>query len=165
MHRANKRFDSLFTSASGFTLVEVIVAAGIMIVLCVGVLTVFAHVTKLNRGNNIRSQALTVLQKEVEHYRALKFVPVNPDPALNGHGPTVTKTNIPSADGTRFDIEVTIDNDPYTAGVQTSADVAEVNCKFKEITIKATLTNFANEPEWVRNLRTAVTFQRVRLIN
>lgn len=164
MYRTKTRFDNSFPAA-GFTLVEVIVAAGIMIVLCVGVLTVFAHVTKLNRGNNIRSQALTVLQKEVEHYRALKFVPVNPDAALNGHLRTVTKTNIPSADGTRFDIAVTIDNDPYNVGVQTSTDVAEVNCKFKEITIEATLTNFANEPEWVRNLRTNVTFQRVRLIN
>jgi type II secretory pathway pseudopilin PulG len=151
------------TGQQGFTLIEAIVASTIMIILCVGVLTVFEQVIKLNRGNNIRSQALTILQKEVELYRAMKFVPVNPDPALAGRVKTTTKTNIPSADGTRFNIAVTIDNNPYAPGVQTSADVAEGLCQFKEITIEATLTN--PEAGWLADLSTEVSFQRVRLIN
>ncbi len=60
---------------NGFTLVEVVVAASIMIILCVGLLTVFSYVTKINRGENLRMQALSVLQKEIEHYRSLKFIP------------------------------------------------------------------------------------------
>jgi type II secretory pathway pseudopilin PulG len=67
--------DGATRTANGFTLVEVIVAASIMIILCVGILSVFSYVTKINRGENLRMQALSVLQKEVEHYRSLKFVP------------------------------------------------------------------------------------------
>jgi type II secretory pathway pseudopilin PulG len=54
----------------GFSLVEVIVAGALMIVICVGVLTVFSYVTNINRGNNIRTQALSALQQEIEFYRS-----------------------------------------------------------------------------------------------
>ena len=64
-----------FVQLHGFTLVEVIVAASIMIILCVGILTVFSYVVKVNRGENLRAQALSVMQAEVEYYRGLKFVP------------------------------------------------------------------------------------------
>jgi hypothetical protein len=132
-----------------------------MIIICVGMLSVFDNVIKLNRGTDIRAQAETVLQKKVEFYRALKYQPVGPDPLLNGHAETlaVADTNIPSADGTLFDVYVTIDNDPYTAGIQTGDDA---NCKFKEITLRAVLHN--PESGWLQNLNAKVTFQRVRLI-
>ena len=65
-----------------------------MIVLCVGTLTVFSYAVRINRGNNLRTQALSVLQLEVEYYRSLKFVPVGTDAALN-HG---TYTNVRPAD-------------------------------------------------------------------
>jgi type II secretory pathway pseudopilin PulG len=149
----------------GFTLVEVIVAGSILIVLCVGTLLVFAQAIKLNRGNDIRMQALTVLQKQVEIYRALKYQPVNPDPLLNGRTRTTIATNVASANGMLFDVAVTIDNDPYTAGIQTATSapsVAEANCKFKEITIEAT----PHDPQtgWLQDLKTTVSFRRVRLI-
>lgn len=150
----------------GFTIVEVIVASTILIILCVGVLTVFNQAIKLNRGNDIRMQALTVLQKQVELYRALKYQPVNPDPLLNGHVKQTTATGVASQDGTLFDVAVTIDNDPYTAGVQTATSspaVAEVDCKFKEITIEVT-PHDAQAP-WIQNLKTTVVFRRVRLIS
>jgi hypothetical protein len=93
----------------------------------------------------------------------LRYEPVSPDPLLAGHLQQTTDTGIASADGTLFDITVTIDNAPYTAGIQTSADVPEVNCRFKEITIEATPHN--TQAGWITALKTKVVFQRVRLIN
>jgi type II secretory pathway pseudopilin PulG len=154
---------SLSGIQSGFTLVETIMACIVMIILCVGLFTVFDHVIRLNRGNDIRSQALTVLQKEVEFYRALKYVPVGSDPLLDGHSLITTRTNVPSADGTLFDIDVTVDNDPYTAGIQTSADGGEADCRFKEITITARPSNA--QTGWLADLKTKIVFQRVRLID
>ncbi|MBA3352180.1 MAG: type II secretion system protein, partial [Blastocatellia bacterium] len=58
--------------AGGFTLIEVILAGGIMIILCVGTLTVFSHAVRINSGNNLRAQAQSVLQEEVEYYRSLR---------------------------------------------------------------------------------------------
>lgn len=153
---------SLSGGQSGFTLVEAIVACLVMIILCVGMFTVFGHVIRLNRGNDIRSQALTVLQKEVEFYRALKYVPVDSDPLLDGHTQTTTKTNVPSASGMLFDIDVTIDNDPKTEFVQTGN---EDTCRFKEITIEAKPSMAQPVGSWLANLKTKIAFQRVRLIN
>src|SRR5436190_16046460 len=72
----SKTFEySRSTTEAGFTLIEVIIATGIMVILCIGTLTVFSHATKINRGNNLRAQAQSVLQQEVEYYRSLKFIP------------------------------------------------------------------------------------------
>src|SRR3954466_3499878 len=100
---------------NGFTLVEVMVAGSIMIVLCVGILSVFSFAVKINAGNNLREQALTVLQKEVEYYRSLKYVPnaVQSDPALIAG--TYARPDRTSEDGTVFHISVEIDNDLSTA--------------------------------------------------
>ena len=150
---------------AGFTLIETLVAAMIMIILCVGVFTVVDQAIKLNTGNNIRSQAQTVLQKEAEFYRALKYVPVGQDPLLNAHEAELTSDSpVASADGTLFDVFVTIDNDPYADLIQTDIP-PEDQCQFKEITIEAKLTNPPPQGGWLSNLRTKVVFQRVRLIN
>jgi type II secretory pathway pseudopilin PulG len=141
---------------AGFTLIEVLVGGAIMIILCVGILTVFSYVVKINRGENLRMQALSVLQRKVEYYRSLKFVPVNSSAELNGR----TETNVgtmTSEDGRVFNILVTIDNDPATAGVQVGNDGTT---KFKEITITAVPATA--ETGWLANLRTNVTIQRVR---
>jgi hypothetical protein len=109
-------------------------------------------------------QALTVLQKQVENYRALKYQPVNPDPLLAGHTLTTVATAVPSANGTLFDVTVSIDNDPYTDGIQTATSapaVPEADCKFKEITIEATPHN--PQSGWLADLKTRVSFRRVRL--
>lgn len=147
------------TGAGGFTLVEVILAGAIMIILCVGTLTVFTHAVKINSGNNLRAQALSVLQLEIEYYRSLKYVPVGSNAAMNGGVYTNVRTRT-SADGQTFSISVTIDNDPFTAGIQTSATVPEADCKFKEITINAVPT--VVRAGWLAALKTNVTIQRVR---
>jgi type II secretory pathway pseudopilin PulG len=141
---------------AGFTMVEVIIAAIIMIILCVGTMTVFTHAVKINRGNNLRSQAQSVLQNEIEYYRSLKFLPFGTSAALNGKVETNMGTRT-SADNTVFRVFVTIDNDPATADVQTAGDSTT---KFKEITIRA-VPNIA-ETGWLADLKTEITIQRVR---
>jgi prepilin-type N-terminal cleavage/methylation domain-containing protein len=166
MSNRSHRTDTRTARERGFTLIEVIVAASLLIILCVGTIMVFSQAIKLNRGNDIRMQALTVLQKQVENYRALKYQPVNPDPLLAGHTLTTVATAVPSANGTLFDVTVSIDNDPYTDGIQTATSapaVPEADCTFKEITIEATPHN--PQSGWLADLKTRVSFRRVRLID
>jgi type II secretory pathway pseudopilin PulG len=136
----------------GFTLIEVMVAASIMIILCVGVLSVFSFAVQINAGNNLREQALTVLQKEVEYYRSLKYVPnqTQTDPALVAG--TYTRPDRTSEDGTVFHISVQITN--------VSIDTTETGCTLKQI--KVTATPAVQRSGWLANLHTDVTFQRVR---
>jgi len=146
--------------AAGFTLVEVLVAAGIMIILCVGTLTVFTHAVRINRGNNLRSQAQSVLQQEVEYYRSLKFVPGAETSAdLVNHRSTDiyagshTRPQRTSPDGRVFDITVTVVN------IAPPSTVEEL-CRFKEITIVA--VPHVPESGWLANLNTNLVIQRVR---
>ncbi len=149
----------LMRKESGFSLVEVIIAGTIMIILSVGLLTVFDYTIRINRGENLRMQALTVLQAEVEHYRSLKFVPGTETAAdLDNHraaelrAGTYNRPQRISADGRVFNITATV--------VNLSPSTVEELCRFKEITIVATPA--IAETGWLANLRTDVTIQRVR---
>ena len=139
----------------GFTLVEVLIAAMIMIILAVGVLSVFSFATKINAGNNLRAQALTVLQKEVEYYRSLKYVPdpVLSDDALNAG--TYARPQRTSEDGTKFNLSVVITN---VSGV--SGNLSDNTSTLKEIKVIATAVNA--QQGWLNNLHTDVTILRVR---
>ncbi len=144
---------------NGFTIPEVIVAGTILIILCVGTLTAFSHAAKINRGNNLRMQALAVLQMEVEHYRALKFVPgLKTAGDLNNHRPAEirvgnhTRPARQSADGQWFNITVTVTN---------AAPTDEHLTTFKTITIRAT-PQVTQSEGWLTSLGTEVTVQRVR---
>lgn len=138
-------------NARGFTIPEVIVAGSIMIILCVGTMTAYVQAIKLNRGNNLRMQALAVLQLEVEFYRSLKFVPVGTDNLLNAGTFTNVRTR-QSADGRVFNISVVIED------LQTAANGTPT---FKEINISA-VPQIAETEGWLQNLNTQVTVQRVR---
>jgi len=139
---------------AGFTLVEVILAAGIMIILCIGTLTVFSHAVVVNRGNNMRSQAQSALQAEAEYYRSLKFVPVGTDAAMAAG--TYTRPNRTSADGTVFTVSVVITNKPLTDGTAST----EANCTLKEIQIIVQPLN--TQTGWLASMNTNLTIQRVR---
>ncbi len=155
------------TLADGFTLPEVIVAGGIMIILCIGILTVYSHVIKLNRGSNIRLQALNVLQREVEEFRSFRFVPGTTDVRLNAGNYPNYKTGVLSTnpdgvvgtadDGIPFNISISISNDPLGT---LDPDPTDANCKFKQITITAVMQN--PQQDWLSQLGTNVTIQRVR---
>lgn len=138
----------------GFTLVEVILAAGIMIILCIGTLTVFSHAVIVNRGNNMRSQAHSVLQEEAEYYRSLKFIPVGSDAELNAGTPS--RPNRTSADGTVFSISVVITNKPLING--TASTESTVTLKEFQITTQPVNT----QTGWLANMNTNLTIQRVR---
>lgn len=138
--------------ADGFTIPEVLVAATLMIILCVGTLSVFAYVVKINRGNNLRMQALSVLQLEVEFYRSLKFVPVGTDSRLN-EGTYANVRQHTTPDGRVFNVTVIITNLP--------AGTADSLCTFKQLAITATPV-VAERDAWLQNLHTDVTIQRVR---
>jgi type IV pilus assembly protein PilV len=140
---------------SGFSLLEVIVAMLIMTILLLGTLTVFTYTVQYNRGNNLRSQALTVLQQESEIYRSSKFTSAMTDSALLG-GNKPTK-NVNSADGTPFTVITTVDNDPSTDGVQSANDTT---CTLKEVKIFVSPKNM--EAPWQTAIITDVTIQRVR---
>jgi type II secretory pathway pseudopilin PulG len=146
--------NNQFQEVSGFTLVEVLIAASIMIILCVGTLSVFSYAVKINAGNNLRSQALTVLQAETEYYRSLKFVrnTSSSNPLLNAG--TYTRPQRTSADGTVFNITVTITNESPTGS-------ADADCTLKQITVDSVMAN--PQPGWLANLRTKLTILRVRL--
>jgi type II secretory pathway pseudopilin PulG len=135
----------------GFTIPEVIVAGSILIVLCVGVMSAYVQAIKINRGNNLRMQALSVLQQEVEFYRSLKFIPVNSDEQLEARVYNDVRVRN-SADGRAFSISVTITN---------LDGLDDANTTFKEITIEARPVITESEG-WLQELNTKVTQQRVR---
>jgi type II secretory pathway pseudopilin PulG len=147
----------------GFTIPEVIIAGSLMIVLCVGTLSVFSYVVKINRGNNLRMQALSVLQAKVEYYRSLKFVPgLETAGDLPNHrlpdlyAGTHTLTPITTPDGRVFNITATVTNSVPVAGPND-----EANCEFKTITITA-VPQVTEREAWLQALHTDVTIQRVR---
>ena len=149
------------SSAKGFTIPEVIIAGMIMMILCIGTLSVFSYVVRINRGNNLRTQALAVLQQEVEEFRSLKFVPIGSDARLNGGSYPNYKTGVSapsSADGRKFNITVTINNYPFDDGVLNND---ESTTTLKQITVNA-VPQVAENETWLQNLNTNVTIQRVR---
>lgn len=146
---------------NGFTIPEVIIAAVILIIICVGTAQTFIFATRINRGNNLRMQALSVLQREVEQFRSFKFVPIGTDARLFGGDYPNYKTggSAPvSADGRAFNISVTIDNAPFGDGFLSNDEGVTT---FKQITIRA-IPQVAENEVWLQNLGTEVTIQRVR---
>lgn len=156
-----KNWKEKLSDERAFTIPEVIVASFILIIICVGTAQTFIFATRINRGNNLRMQALSVLQREVEDFRSFKFTPVAPDARLNGGNYPNYKSGgaAPvSADGRAFNISVTIDNHPFTDGVLNNN---ESTTTFKQITIRA-VPQVAESEAWLQNLGTEVTIQRVR---
>lgn len=153
---------------SGFSLIEVIIALVILLIAVLGIFAAFTFATTYNSGNSRRSQALSVLQEEVELLRAAKFTPTvvdsyapsNPDSGrrdITG-GTKALKTVTSKGDGSSYTILTVVDNDPVMPGVQD--EVAQPNPAMKEITL--TVTPQAINGNWVIAYPTKVVFRRVR---
>ena len=153
-------------SENGFTLIEAIVALVILMIVVTGVFAAFTYSATLNTGNSRRSQALSVLQKEVELLRSAKFVgggadnytPVDcndPRRDLTGTGGTPRTTACPAIDGMTYQIQTEIDDDPFTAGPQVDATM-----HLKEI--RVTVTQPARPGSWETAYVTRAVFRRVR---
>jgi len=151
----NKGQTNILKDERGLSLFEVVIALVILMVAVMGVFAAFTWSTIYNTGNSKRSQALSVLQTEVETLRSVKF---NPPPAVIdatlAGGVKADKTVV-AVDGTRYLVQTTVDDDPFTAGVQT--DAAKT---LKEISI--IVTRFVSSNTWVTANATSAVYRRVR---
>lgn len=138
---------------SGFSLVEVIIAFVIFLIALLGVFITFTYAVSYNAGNNSRVQALSLLQQEVEQMRSAKFTPTVTDSSLTGGAKTPRK--VTSADGNGFKVAVIVDDDPFTAGVQT-----DTTKTIKEVTVTVTLES--PTPGWQTSVPATVILRRVR---
>jgi prepilin-type N-terminal cleavage/methylation domain-containing protein len=140
-------------SEGGFSLIEVIIAMIIMLVALLGVFLTFTYAVNYNAGNNSRSQALSILQQKVEELRSAKFTPGVTDAALTGG--TKTPEIITAADGNRFRVDIIVDDDPFTTGVQ-----VDTTKTLKEITV--TVSSESPTPGWQTAVPATVFLRRVR---
>ena len=141
-------------AAAGFTLIEVAMALVIILIALLGVVFTFTYVINYNAGNNARSQALAVLQQEVELLRAAKFTPTITDPALTGG--TKDPKLVASPSGGQFTVTITVDNNPLVGGIQDETTPTSL----KEIRV---ITNLAApSPGWQTAVPAMVVLRRTR---
>lgn len=150
---------------AGFSLVEVAIALVIILVALLGVFVTFTYAISYNAGNNSRAQALSVLQREVELMRSAKFTPYGTDRTAPVNstdnnrdlsGGTKATRIVTSADGNRFKVDITVDDDPSTPN---AIDVDDTKT-FKEIKVKVTLDN--PTPGWQSSVPATVVLRRTR---
>ncbi len=141
------------TNESGFSLIEAVVALSIFLVATLGVFTTFTYTVNYNAGNGSRAQALSLLQQEVEQMRSARFTPTATDSTLTG-GEKAVRT-VTAADGNRYKIKITVDDDPFTAGVQTNTTKT-----LKEVTVTVSLDR--PTPGWQTAVPITVILRRVR---
>jgi len=138
---------------SGFSLIEVCVAMAIFLIAILGVFASFAFAVNYNAGNSSRAQALAILQQKVEQMRSAKFTPGVTDAGLTGG--TKTPEVVTAPDGNKFKIQVVVDDDPFTANIQT-----DTTKKLKEISVTVTLEK--PTPGWQTAIPATVVLRRVR---
>jgi prepilin-type N-terminal cleavage/methylation domain-containing protein len=148
--------DSTGNNEDGFSLVEVIIAMVILLIVLLGVFITFAYAVNYNAGNSARSQALTVLQQQVELMRSAKFTPQITDSSLLGgtHAPVPVTT----VNGNKFIVTTAVDNDPSTAAIED--DTAKPKPTIKEISV--TVTFAAPTPGWQTAVPAKIIMRRVR---
>src|SRR5438874_44877 len=139
-----------------FSLIEVVCALVIILIALLGVVFAFTYAITYNAGNSSRSQCLAVLQQEVEQIRAAKFTSVFTDSTLTGG--TKAPKSVTSLTGSIFTVQIVIDNDPLTAGIQD--DTAVPSPTLKEITVTAQLSS--PSPGWQTAIPATIVTRRVR---
>lgn len=137
----------------GFSLIETTVAMVIFLIAILGVFITFTFAVNYNAGNASRAQALAVLQQRVEQMRSAKFTPTLTDSMLTGG--TKSPEIIIAPNGDRFRIQVVIDDDPNTSGVQ--VDATKV---FKEVSVTVSLDS--PTPGWQTSVPATIVLRRVR---
>jgi Tfp pilus assembly protein PilV len=141
------------SAEAGFTLIEITCAMLVIFIALVGVAQVFTYSIAYNSGNAVRADALAILQRQVENIRAAKWTASGMDPALNG-GVQADQTANSSNNG-QFRISVTVDDDPFTDGVQVDS-----TSLIKEITITVILDS--PSPGWQFAVPSTVVLRRTR---
>ena len=138
---------------SGFSLVEAVIALVVFLILVLGIFAVLVYAVNYNMANNTRSKALAVLQQESENLRSAKFSSTTIDTGLLG-GVKTPKTVI-TDQGERFLVEVTVDDDPFSDGVQ-----VDNGRTLKEIDL--TVTPLNPTPGWQTAVPATLVIRRVR---
>lgn len=138
---------------SGFSLIEVVLALVILLVALLGVFLAFTYAISYNAGNNSRSQALAILQQQVEKMRSAKFTPAVMDATLAGGVHPVKYVTLPN--NNRFTVNMSVDDDPVTAGIQVDNLTTA-----KEIIVAVALDR--PTPGWQSSVPAVVVLQRVR---
>ena len=151
--KSQKNSDKYKDSAAGFSLVEVVIAMLILMIALLGVFISFAYAVNYNAGNNSRSQALAILQQEVENIRSAKFTPAVTDSKLLGG--TGTPTSVTGHDGNEYIIRVTVDDNPNLPGIQ-----IDNSQTLKEISVTVGLDT--PTPGWQTAVPARIVLQRVR---
>ncbi len=141
---------------AGFSLIEVTISMVILLIALLGVFVTFTYAINYNAGNNLRAQALAVLQQQTEQLRSAKFTSGVTDSILVG-GSRTTQI-VTSADGSRFRVAISVDNDLVTAGIQSAN---EGSTTLKEITLLITPEQAATV-SWQTAIQATVTLRRVR---
>lgn len=146
--------DALRFEQKGFSLVEVTIAMVIFLIALLGVFVTFTYAINYNAGNNSRAQALAVLQQQVELLRTAKFTSGATDASLTGgRKPQIT---VSAADGGRYTVDVTVDDNPSTLNVFENDSTKTI----KEITVTVALDS--PTPGWQTSLPVTVVLRRVR---
>ena len=169
----------------GFSLIEVVVALLIIMIALLGVFSVFTYAITYNAGNKARADALTILQQEIERYRAAKFngtpetddfTPGDPDDGRRDiTGGRKALRTVAAPNGITFTVAVSVDNDPFVANTPDAPNLdipqgedhvcqspqgEDVDCTLKEITIEVRLS--APNPGWQTAVPVRAVFRRVR---
>ena len=143
---------------NGFSLVEVTIAMVVCLVVMLGLVTVFTFAVSYNAGNNSRSQALAIMQQQVELARSAKFTRnrTDNDPSrFDLTGGTKAAKIINGADGGRFRVEISVDDDPTTPIIDVNTATT-----LKEIIISVTLDS--PSPGWQTAIPAKVIMRRTR---
>ena len=137
----------------GFTLIEVTIAMLVFMIAIMGVFMTFAYAVSFNTGNSSRAQALALLQQKVEQMRSAKFTPTVTDATLlGGIKPDDIATG---GDNNKYKLHVEVDDDPFTAGLQTDSTKL-----FKEISVTVSLER--PTPGWQTSVPATIILRRVR---
>lgn len=163
-HEAEKNFGKGKNEQSGFSMVEVIIAMVVFLIAVLGVFSTFTFAVNYNTGNNARSQAIAVMQQQIELLRSAKFTKsAGADAKLTGG--TKTPLTVTSADGNKFRVQTIIDDDPFCPGIQPETafcanSVTPSTPTIKEIRVKVTLEN--PPPGWQTAIPAESVLRRVR---
>ena len=157
-HLESDRPKTIELYQNGFSLIEVAVSMVVCLVVMLGLVTVFTFAVSYNSGNNSRSQALAIMQQQVELARSAKFTRNKTDDAgskFDITGGTKFPFVINGADGGRFRVEILIDDDPTTTNIDVNSATT-----LKEITISVKLDS--PSPGWQTAIPAKVILRRTR---
>ncbi len=140
-------------SDEGFSLIETTIAMVIILVGLLAVAEAFTFAILYNAGNATRTQSLAILQQETEHLRSKKFSATKTDDELLGG--VKPKKNVTAPNGGLFKISSSVDDDPFTDGVQING-----NSTLKEITVTVALER--PSPGWQTAIPAVIVMRRTR---